>query len=106
MPRRAVRVRGSALSSDPYTSRNIAMMDFNAVTRLAAKTGATVVFVTHSIGEAVYISDLVVVFSKRPAVIADFIPVALSYPRSAEIRYSAEFTALEHRAGRALRITR
>lgn len=35
---RAVRVRASALTSDPYTSRNIAMMDFNAVTRLAAKT--------------------------------------------------------------------
>jgi acetyl-CoA acetyltransferase len=35
---RAVRVRGSALTSDPYTPRNIAMMDFNAVTRLAAKT--------------------------------------------------------------------
>ncbi|MBV9542050.1 MAG: thiolase family protein, partial [Alphaproteobacteria bacterium] len=35
---RAVRIRGSALTSDPYTSRNIAMMDFNAVTRLAAKT--------------------------------------------------------------------
>ena len=73
---------------------------------IRAKTGATVMFVTHSIGEAVYISDLVVVFSRRPAVIADFIPVALSYPRSAEIRYSAEFTAFEHRAGRALGITR
>src|SRR5579863_4434880 len=36
--KRAVKVRASALSSDPYTSRNIAMMDFNAVTRLAAKT--------------------------------------------------------------------
>jgi acetyl-CoA acetyltransferase len=35
---RAVRVRASALTSDPYTSRNLAMMDFNAVTRLAAKT--------------------------------------------------------------------
>ena len=35
---RAVRVRGSALASDPYTSRNFAMMDFNAVTRLAATT--------------------------------------------------------------------
>jgi acetyl-CoA acyltransferase len=32
-----VKVRASALTSDPYTSRNIAMMDFNAVTRLAAK---------------------------------------------------------------------
>ena len=35
---RAVKVRASALTSDLYTSRNIAMMDFNAVTRLAAKT--------------------------------------------------------------------
>jgi NitT/TauT family transport system ATP-binding protein len=73
---------------------------------IRAKTGATTMFVTHSIGEAVYISDIVVVFSKRPAVIVDFIPVALSYPRSAELRYSAQFTELGHRAGRALGITR
>jgi len=33
---RAVKVRGSALQSDPYTAHNLAMMDFNAVTRLAA----------------------------------------------------------------------
>ena len=70
------------------------------------KTGATVMFVTHSISEAVYISDIVAVFSKRPAVIADYIAVQLPYPRSAEIRYSAEFTEIEHRAGRALGITR
>ena len=73
---------------------------------IRAKTGATVVFVTHSISEAVYISDIVVVFSKRPAVIADYIAVDLPYPRSAEMRYSAEFTQFEHRAGRALGITR
>ncbi len=35
---RAVRVRASALASDPYTPRNFAQMDFNAVTRLAAQT--------------------------------------------------------------------
>ena len=70
------------------------------------KTGATTLFVTHSISEAVYISDAVVVFSKRPAVIADYIEVDLPYPRSAEMRYSSQFTELEHRAGRALGITR
>jgi len=32
---RAVRVRASSLASDPYTPHNLAMMDFNAVTRLA-----------------------------------------------------------------------
>ncbi|HXL98371.1 MAG TPA: thiolase family protein [Rhizomicrobium sp.] len=35
---RAVKVRASALASDPYTEHNIAMMDFNAVTKLAAKS--------------------------------------------------------------------
>jgi NitT/TauT family transport system ATP-binding protein len=69
-------------------------------------TGATVMFVTHSISEAVYLSDVVVVFSKRPAVIADTIDVSLPYPRTPEVRYSTDFTELEHRAGRALGITR
>jgi NitT/TauT family transport system ATP-binding protein len=70
------------------------------------KTKATVMFVTHSISEAIYLSDAVVVFSKRPAVIADYIEVGLPYPRTPELRYSAGFTELEHRAGRALGITR
>lgn len=73
---------------------------------IRAKTNATVMFVTHSISEAAYISDIVAVFSKRPSVIAELIPVELPYPRSAEIRYLPEFTELEHRAGRALGITR
>jgi NitT/TauT family transport system ATP-binding protein len=72
---------------------------------IRARTNATIMFVTHSIAEAVYLSDTVVVFSKRPAVIADYIDVPLAYPRTAEIRYSAEFTELEHRASRALGIT-
>jgi NitT/TauT family transport system ATP-binding protein len=73
---------------------------------IRAKSGATVMFVTHSISEAVYISDFIIVFSKRPSVVADYIEVDLPYPRTAEMRYLAEFTALEHRAGRALGITR
>ena len=35
--RRAVRVRASAMSSDPYTPRNTVMPDFNAATRMAVK---------------------------------------------------------------------
>jgi NitT/TauT family transport system ATP-binding protein len=73
---------------------------------IRSKTKATVMFVTHSISEAIYLSDAVVVFSKRPAVIADYIDIDLPYPRTPEIRYSAQFTQLEHRAGRALGITR
>jgi NitT/TauT family transport system ATP-binding protein len=70
------------------------------------KTDATVMLVTHSISEAIYLSDAVAVFTKRPATLADYIEVALPYPRSPEVRYTAVFTELEHRAGRALGITR
>ncbi|MGH6675920.1 MAG: ABC transporter ATP-binding protein, partial [Xanthobacteraceae bacterium] len=73
---------------------------------IRVKTSATIMFVTHSIAEAIYLSDAVVVFSKRPAVVADYIEVKLPYPRTAETRYSAAFVALEQRAGRALGITR
>ena len=73
---------------------------------IRAKTGATVMLVTHSISEAIYLSDKVAIFSPRPARIADFIAVDLPYLRRPETRYTAEFTELEHRAGRALGITR
>jgi NitT/TauT family transport system ATP-binding protein len=73
---------------------------------IRAKTKATVMLVTHSISEALYLSDLVVVFSKRPAMIADYIEVPLPAVRTPEVRYVPEFTELEHRAGRALGITR
>ncbi len=66
------------------------------------RTRATVMFVTHSISEAVYLSDQVLVFSRRPARIAEHILVKLPYPRNAEMRYSAAFTELEHRASAAL----
>jgi NitT/TauT family transport system ATP-binding protein len=73
---------------------------------IRAKTKATIVFVTHSISEAIYLSDAVVVFSKRPAVIADYIEITLPYPRVPGMRYTQEFTELGYRAGRALGITR
>ena len=45
--------------------------------RIAAETGAAVVFVTHSIPEAVYLSDRVVVMSPRPGRIAEIVPMSL-----------------------------
>lgn len=45
--------------------------------RIAAETGAAVVFVTHSIPEAVYLSDRVVVMSPRPGRIAAVVPMLL-----------------------------
>jgi NitT/TauT family transport system ATP-binding protein len=65
-------------------------------------SGATVVFVTHSISEAVYLADEVLVFSRRPGRVIDRIRTEFVYPRKPELRYTAAFTALELRASAGL----
>jgi len=69
-------------------------------------TGATVIFVTHSISEAIYLSDRVFVFSKRPAVIALELHVDIAYPRSQQTRFLEEFTELEKQASIALGVVK
>ncbi|RSN66636.1 ABC transporter ATP-binding protein [Actinomadura sp. WAC 06369] len=54
----------------------------------------TVVFVTHSIDEAVFLADRVLVFSPRPARIAAELRVPLERPRHLSARTSREFTDL------------
>jgi NitT/TauT family transport system ATP-binding protein len=67
-------------------------------------TGATVLFVTHSISEAIYLSDQVVVFSRRPAIIVKELAINIPYPRSSKTRFLPEFTDLERQASVALGI--
>ncbi|BET10795.1 ABC transporter ATP-binding protein [Pandoraea sputorum] len=69
-------------------------------------TRAAVMFVTHSISEAVYLSDEVLVFSKRPAKIAERITIDFPYPRSQELRFTPKFTAYEHQASTALGVVK
>ena len=51
----------------------------------------TVLFVTHDVEEAVFISDRVLVMTNRPGRIKDEIRVPLSRPRSHEMLSSPEF---------------
>ena len=54
----------------------------------------TVMFVTHSVEEAIFLSDRVVVLTRRPAEIQTIIDVELPYPRTAETKTSEQFIAL------------
>jgi NitT/TauT family transport system ATP-binding protein len=53
----------------------------------------TVLFITHQIDEAVYLSDRVVVFSRRPGRISEIVKVDLPRPRSLSIKRQPEFAA-------------
>jgi NitT/TauT family transport system ATP-binding protein len=59
--------------------------------RICAETSTTVVFVTHSIPEAVYLSNRVVVMSPRPGRITDLISVNLGAKRTEDTRGAADF---------------
>ena len=67
------------------------------------KTGKTVVFVTHSIPEAVFLSTRVVVMSPRPGRIIDVIDCNFARDRGLDIRESPEFLAIAHRVRMGLR---
>jgi NitT/TauT family transport system ATP-binding protein len=90
-----------ALSYDP----SILLMDepfgaLDALTRekmnlelqsLHSAAGATVVFVTHSISEAVFLADRVVLLTPRPGRIRSVTPVSLARPRSLDTETTQEF---------------
>ncbi len=74
-----------------------------ALLDLWARTGKTIVFVTHSIPEAVYLSTKIVVMSPRPGRITKIIDSPLPRERPLEIRDTPEFIAVAQEVREGLR---
>ena len=67
------------------------------------RTGKTVVFVTHSIPEAVFLSTRIVVMSPRPGRIIDIIETNFPRTRTLDMRETPEFLAVAHRVREGLK---
>ncbi len=71
--------------------------------RIWSKTSKTVVFITHSLTEAVYLADEVLVMSARPGRIIDRIEVDLPRPRNYDLMSGETFGRLRDRIWRQIR---
>jgi NitT/TauT family transport system ATP-binding protein len=71
--------------------------------RLYTEQHWTVMFVTHSVAEAVFLSTRIVVLAPHPGRIAHVVPVELPWPRTAELRLTPAFDEEVARVSRLLR---
>lgn len=88
------------LMDEPFGSLDAQTAEFlwDELSRIVEKTRKTVLFVTHHIDEAIYLSDKIVVLGGRPAGILEVIDVNFPKPRwSYDVRAEPEFATLRKR---------
>jgi NitT/TauT family transport system ATP-binding protein len=69
----------------------------NLLLNVLATEGKTVMLITHSVDEAIYLASRIVVVTARPARIKEIIEVPFAYPRDESLQESAEFLELRSR---------
>jgi NitT/TauT family transport system ATP-binding protein len=74
----------------------------NDLLAMKAATGCTVIFVTHSVFESVFLSDRILVMAPRPGRVIREITVDQPYPRGVEWRTSAEYGAIARETSECL----
>ena len=81
------------LMDEPFAALDAMTRDQISVdlAEIAYRAGTTVVFVTHSITEAVFLSDRILVMSARPGRIDTEVDIELERPRNLNIRQTTEF---------------
>jgi NitT/TauT family transport system ATP-binding protein len=93
------------LMDEPFASldEQTRMVLGDELLRIWSETGKTVLFVTHSLNEAVYLADRVVVLSARPGRVVDDVAVDLPRPRSFAMTSGERFGALKDRIWQHIR---
>ena len=78
---------------EPFGSLDVQTRDLlqDELARILERDKKTVLFVTHSIEEAIYLADRILVLSARPARVQMTIDVPFARPRTDEVKTKAEF---------------
>jgi NitT/TauT family transport system ATP-binding protein len=84
------------LMDEPFAALDAQTREIMSVElqRIWEQDKKTVLFVTHSIDEAVYLADRIVVMSGRPGRVKELIPVNLARPRSLSVKDEPDFVHL------------
>ena len=95
------------LMDEPYGALDVQTRDLlqDELLNIWEKQRKTVIFVTHSIEEALYLADRIVVMSPRPATIEQVIQVPFARPRRDEIKSTPEFLNLRRQIWQSLKKT-
>lgn len=93
------------LMDEPFASVDAQTKDLMGaeLLRICQQENKTVIFITHDLDEAVYLSDRVAVMSSRPARVKEIFDTPLGRPRPLEIRGSHEFAELRRQVWTSLR---
>jgi len=85
------------LMDEPFAAVDLITRELmqDELARIIANTGKTVIFVTHSVDEAIILGDRLVVVSARPGHVKKVVPVGLPRPRSERgLRSSLEYSSM------------
>lgn len=85
------------LMDEPFTSLDVQTKRFmqDLLLQLWSHERRTVIFVTHDVEEAVFMSDVVYIMSSRPGTLRERVPIPLSRPRDLTTEFSQEFIAIK-----------
>jgi ABC-type nitrate/sulfonate/bicarbonate transport system ATPase subunit len=87
------------LMDEPFAALDAQTREFmqEELLRIWRKAGKTVLFITHQIDEAIFLSDRVIVFSSRPGHVKETVQIPLDRPRSLKLKRDPRFHELEDR---------